>query len=218
MVFLVVLGVAFVAVDQFARSYAQNMIATKIQSSSHLQSKPSVSIKGWPFLAQVAARNIGEIDLSARNVRESTLDVSAINAKALGVHINSAYNGATIATINGTALITFSSLVSATGAKGVTLSDDPSGGPNTAKMSVGQLNGVAAVTRSGPASISVKAQSLNGIPVTALGSLGDYTINVPHLPMGMSVTGLSVTPQGIAIKVTAHDTTLSSGGSSFGGG
>lgn len=216
-VIVVVLAAAFVGADQFARGYAQKMIAQKVQSSSHLASAPSVSIKGWPFLTQVAARNIGQIDLSERNVRESTLDITSINATALGVHIDSAYTGATIATINGTALITFSSLVSATGAKGVTLSDDPSGGPNTAKISVGQLHGVASVTQSGPASISVKAQSLNGIPLAMLGSLGDYTINVPHLPMGMSVTGLSVTPQGIAIKVTAHNTTLSGGGSSLGG-
>jgi len=203
----VLLGL-FAVGDQVARTYAQNMIANKIVSSG-FPVKPSVSIKGWPFLTQVLGHDIRQVDLSARSVRESTLDIATIQATALGVHLNSGYNSATIDTINGTGLITFSSLVDASGANGVTLAADPSAGPNAAKISAGPLSGVATVSQTGPSSISVKADSIGGIPASALGSLGDFTINVPHLPMGVTVNGVSVESQGVSIKIAAHNTTLS---------
>jgi DUF2993 family protein len=213
---LVVLAVAFVIGDQVARNYAQNRIASQIVSSG-FPVKPAVSIKGWPFLTQVLGREIGQVDLSASNVRESTLDIASINATATGVHINSGYNSATIDTINGTGLITFSSLVAATGASGVTISADPSAGPNAAKITAGPLSGTASVTQSGPSSISVRAESLGGIPVSALGQLGDYNINVPHLPAGLTVSGVSVQNQGVSIRISAHNTTLSGSGAGVSG-
>lgn len=210
---LVVLFGAFAVIDQVARVYAQNTIATKATSAG-FPVQPSVSIKGWPFLTQVAGRDVRQVDLSAQNVRESTLDIASLNATALGVHINSGYNSATIDTITGTGLITFSSLADATGASGVTISADPSGGPNSAKISSGGLSGTASVSVSGPSSISVRTKSLGGIPASALGQLPGYTVNVPHLPMGMTVTGVSVTSQGVSVQVSAHDTTLSGSGAS----
>lgn len=207
-VILAVLFGIFAVGDQVARSYAQKTIANKIASSG-FPVRPSVSIKGWPFLTQVLGHDIRQVDLSAQNVRESTLDIASIQATALGVHLNSGYNSATIDTINGTGLITFSSLASAAGASGVTLAADPSAGPNAAKISAGPLSGVATVKQAGPSSISVKADSIGGIPASALGSLGDYTINVPHLPMGVTVNGVSVESQGVSIQIAAHNTTLS---------
>jgi hypothetical protein len=207
-VILVVLAGIFAIGDQVARSYAQKTIASKIVSSG-FPVRPAVNIKGWPFLTQVLGRDIRQVDLSAQNVREGTLDISSIQATALGVHLNSGYNSATVDTINGTGLITFSSLVDAAGANGVTLAADPSGGPNAAKISAGPLSGTASVKQSGPSSIAIKSDSIGGIPTSALGSLGDYTINVPHLPMGVQVTGVSVESQGVKIKIAAHNTTLS---------
>jgi len=206
-----VLVVAFVIVDQVARNYAQNKIAAKIVSSG-FPVRPAVSIKGWPFLTQVLTRDIGRIDFSASNVRESTLDIASIKATATDVHIDSGYNSATVGTIAGTGLITFSALTAATGASGLTISADPSAGPNTARISVGPLYGTASVTRTGTSSITVKADSVGRIPVSALGRLGDYTIDIPHLMAGLEVSGVSVQQQGVVIAVSAHNTTLSGSG------
>jgi hypothetical protein len=204
----VVLAVAFFVGDRVARSYAQNMIASKIKSDG-FPVKPAVSIKGFPFLTQVAAHDVKTVDLSASDVREGGLDISTINATANGVHLNSSFNGATIDTINGTALVTFSSLASATGARGVTITADPSAGPDMAKVSVGSLDAVARVSQAGPAKIAVQMQSLDGIPVSAIGSLPAYNITLPKLPVGLRMTGVSVTAQGVRITVAAHDQTLS---------
>ncbi|MBO0804368.1 MAG: LmeA family phospholipid-binding protein [Nocardiopsaceae bacterium] len=212
---LAVLAVAFVVGDQIARTYAQNMIASKVESAG-FPVKPSVSIKGWPFLTQVLMRDVGQVDLSASNVREGKLDIASINATARGVHISSGYNSATISTTTGTGLITFRSLLAATGASGVTLSADPSAGPNSVKMTVqvsglGTATGAATITRTSPTSLAIRADDLNGIPASSLGSLADYTINLPHLPAGMELSGVSVQGQGVSIQITAHNTTLGGG-------
>ncbi len=206
---LIVLAVLFVVGDQVAKAYAQNMIAEKLQSDDSLPTKPSVTIQGFPFLTQVAAHDIRTVDISATNVPAGKVDITSVNATATGVHLNSSFNGATIDNISGTALISFASLASATGAQGVTIGPDPSGGPNDADLSVGPLTATAQITQTGPSTISVKIQSLDGIAGSVLGSLSNYTINVPKLPAGLQVQGVSVTAQGIDVKVAAQNTTLS---------
>lgn len=230
---LVILVAAFFIGDQYARSYAQNMIASKVQSSSKLASKPTVSIKGWPFLTQVASRDVKQVDIGAKNVEESGLDISSINATANDVRLNSSYSDATIGTTTGTAVISYDSLAAKSGVKGLSLSADPSGRPGDAKITLsslsdvvpasvaqfmpsGPVSGVAKITQSGPSSVSVKAESLGKVPLSQLGPVGDFTVKIPQLPMGMSVNGVSVTRQGIGVQVSAHNTTL--GGSSGLGG
>src|SRR5262249_59619959 len=107
------LAVLFVVADQIAKAYAQNAIASKLQSSSWLSAKPSVTIEGFPFLTQVAAHDIGAIDLSASDVQADKLDISSVKARATGVHPNSSFNNATIDRITATALISFDALANA---------------------------------------------------------------------------------------------------------
>jgi hypothetical protein len=206
---LIVLAVLFVIGDQIAKAYAQNMIAGKLESSSGLTTKPAVTIEGFPFLTQVAAHDIRTIDISASNVQAQKLDITSVKATATGVHLNSSFNGATIDRISGTALISFASLVNAAGAQGVTVTADPAGGPNAANVNLGLLSATAKITQTGPSQITVTVQSLDGISGSLLGQLPDYKINVPKLPAGLQVQGVSVTAQGIVIKVAAQHTTLS---------
>ena len=205
---LAVLVVLLVIADQVAKAYAQNAIATKLQSSSGLSAKPSVAIEGFPFLTQVAAHDIGAIDLSASDVQAGKLDISSVKAKATGVHLNSSFNNATIDQITGTALISFDALANATGAQGVTITADPAGGPNAAKVSVGPLTATAQILQTGPSRIMVRMESLNGIAAALFGSLPNYTIQVPKLPAGLQVRGVSVTDQGIIVDVSAQNTSL----------
>ena len=206
---LVVLVVLFVVGDQIARTYAQNSIAARLESSSRLSTKPSVTIQGFPFLTQVAAHDIRTIDISASNVQTDKLDISSIKAIATGVHPSSSFNSATIDNISGTALITFASLVNAAGAQGVTVTADPAAGPNSATVSAGPLSATAQIVQTGPNKLTIKMESLNGIAGALIGSLPNYTITVPPLPAGLQVRGVSVTDQGIVVAVSAHDTTLS---------
>lgn len=207
---LAVLAVLLVVGDQVAKSYAQNMIAGKLQSDDNLPAKPSVTIEGFPFLTQLAAHDIGTINISASNVPAGRLDITTVNATATGVHISSGFNGATIDKINGTALITFNSLVNAAGAQGgVTLTADPKDGPNAANVSVGPFNVVARITQTGPSQITVKISNLPSFATAFIGTLPDYVINVPKLPAGLQMQSVSVTSQGVSVAVAAQHTTLS---------
>jgi hypothetical protein len=206
---LIILAVIFVIGDQIAKAYAQNMIANKLQSSANMSTKPSVTIEGFPFLTQVAAHDVKTIDINASDVQTGKLVISSVKATATGVHLNSSFNGATIDRISGTALVTFASLVDAAGAPGVTITADPSAGPNDANVSVGQFTATASVTQTGPSQITVRMQHLGGIAASLIGQLPDYTFNVPKLPAGLQLQGVEVASQGIVIKVGATDTTLS---------
>src|SRR5262249_19652718 len=145
-VVLLILVGAFVIGDRLAKSYAQDKIAQQIQTQATMARKPSVNIEGFPFLTQVAGHDLRKVDISARDVQEGKLDISAINATATGVRLNSSFSGATIDQVNGTALVTFASLEAAAGTKGITLAADPAGGPNSLQASAGPLTAKAKVT------------------------------------------------------------------------
>lgn len=204
LVILIVLGVGFAVGDQIARSYAQNMIATKFKSEG-LSVKPAVSIKGWPFLTQVAKRDVGTIDISASNFTQDKLDISHLFATASGVHLNSSFNSATIDSITGTVLISYSAVATSIGISSATITPDPSAGPNVAKISYGPLNTTAQVTRTGPYTLRFSLKSVEGLPI----SLPSYTLTLPQFPAGIVLSGATVTAQGLLVSIDAHDTTLS---------
>jgi hypothetical protein len=208
-VVLVVL-ILLVIADRAAAAYAENRIATQIKTSG-FPVKPKVTIGGFPFLTQVAARDVNQMNISASNVPEGPLEIASVNATLHGVHINSSFNGATIDQLNGTALITFAGLSQAAGVgDGITLSD---GGNNRVKASVnlGFLSGTAIfqVARTSGHAINVRVVSAGGLPTSALGSLQDFNVPVPKLPAGMTIQSVSVTGQGVLINIAGSHTTLS---------
>lgn len=210
---LLLLAAAFVIGDRVAKAYAQGRIAQQIQTQASLAARPAVSIEGFPFLTQVAARDLRKVDISASNVPAGRITISSVTATATGVHLNSGFNGATIDQIHGTALVTFASLVSAAGAKGVTVRSDPAAGPNDIAISAGpQLSATGQVTQTGPSQVTIKVTQLGGLAGLApgaVGSLPGYVITIPTLPAGLKVDGVSVTGRGIEVQAAAQDTTLS---------
>jgi hypothetical protein len=201
-IIVLVLAAILVVVDRAAAAYAGNQVASQIKSQG-FPVKPKVTIEGFPFLTQLAARDFHDVNISASNVSEGPLNVASINASLHGVHINPGLNGATVDSLNGTALITFADLGSAAGVgNGITLS---AAGPSEVKAAVnlGFLSGtaLAQVARSGTHQINVRVISAGGIPLSALGSLQDFTITIPDLPAGMTVQSVSVTGQGLLIDI-----------------
>jgi hypothetical protein len=206
---VIVLALAAIGViaDRAAAAYAENQIASQIKSQG-FPVKPNVTIEGFPFLTQFAARDFNDVNISASNVSEGPLNVASINATLHGVHISPGLNGATVDRLNGTALITFAGLASAAGVgNGITLS---AAGHNEVKAAVnlGFLSGtaLAQVTKSGTHQINVRVISAGGIPLSALGSLQDFTITVPSLPAGMTIQSVSVTGQGLLIDIAGAHT------------
>lgn len=206
---LVIVVAAFAIGDRWARSYAQDKIAQQIQTQAALAAKPSVTIVGFPFLTQLFAHDLREVDISARNVREGKVDFSAINATATGVHLNSSFSGGTVDQVNGTALVTFASLEAAAGTNGITLAADPAHGPDSLRASAGPLTARARVSLASPTEVIVKMESLGGIGGALIGRLPGFDISIPTLPAGLKVNGVSVTSQGVVLTAAARNTTLS---------
>ena len=211
---VVVLAVLAVIADQVAKSYAQNAIASNIEKSAGMPAKPSVTIEGFPFLTQLAARDLRVIDISASNVPAGKITITSIKAKATGVHINSGFNSATVDQINGTAFITFASVEKALGVpQGIaTISADPADGPNAVKLSAGSIGSITGkVQVTGPNQVTVQMQSLGGLGSLLGGAVpaSTQTFQIPKLPAGLVLRSVSVTSQGIVGTASAQHTMLS---------
>jgi hypothetical protein len=209
-VFVVV--VLLVIGDRVANAVAENDIAEQIQSSG-FPLKPSVTITGFPFLTQVAAHDIHQIDISASNIPAGPIELSSLHATATGVHLNSGFNGGTVDQINGTALVTFAAIASASGGSSV-LSVSAAGSDTVAISAGGVSIGDAKISITGANQVSIEPVSNGGIVSGILGAIGGNSFNgfsftVPKLPAGLQLKSVSVSAQGVAIGVSAHDTQLS---------
>jgi hypothetical protein len=204
--------------DQVAKGYAQNDIAKQVQSAG-LSAKPSVSIKGWPFLTQILGHDVKTIDISANNVTTTGAKLPfSFTATATGVHLNSSFNSATIDHINGQVTITYQSLdtylansIGIPGLSAISISPDPANGPNAVTANAAGIASVdATVTKTAANQITIKFGSLGGIASLLGGSasIPDQVIDIPKLPLGLVVGTPVATSQGIVIPASASNTTL----------
>ena len=213
-VILAVLGIG----DQVFKAYAQNDIANQIQSAG-LSAKPSVSIKGWPFLTQVLGRDVKTIDISANNVTATGGKLPfSFTATATGVHPNSSFTSATIDHINGQMTITYQALdsylansIGIPGLGSISIGPDPANGPNAVTASAAGIASVdATVTKTAANQITIKFGALGGIASLLGGSVSipDQVIDIPELPLGLVVGTPEATSQGIVIPASASNSTL----------
>jgi DUF2993 family protein len=209
---LVVIIVILVVGDRVGCAIAENQMASQIQQQG-FPAKPHVDIEGIPFLTQLAQKDFKTVVISASNVTEGPLDIASLNATIHGMHINSSFSGATVDSINGTALITFTALANVGGIPGgITLS---AAGPNEVKATINAVifsgTVVAQVTKTGPNTLNVRVVQASDVPTSVLGNLANFNVNVPKsaLPAGLTIQSVSVTAQGVLITITGHNTTLS---------
>ena len=210
---LLVIILVLVGGDRAANAYAENQMASQVQSSLALSGKPNVTIQGFPFLTQVAARTFNTVDVNASNETAGPggqLQIASLTATLHGMHIHGT-NSATVDQFTASALVTFTALAHAGGIpQGITLAP---AGPNQLKAAVDILgfstDATAKVTQVGSNKINVKITDFNGVPADVLGSLTDFTFSIPKLPPGVKIQSISVTQQGLRVTATGQNTTLS---------
>lgn len=218
---VIVLLALLVAADFAARAIAQDKLASEAQSHG-FPKKPSVSIQGFPFLTQVVARNFRQIDISSGNVPEGPVTIKTITAVLTGVRLTSGFSGATVSNLTGKVFITFPELANAltsqaggfgslVGGAGLTLTGV---GSNEVKASIDLLitSGSATwrITELGGSQIDARLVSSNGLPSSMLSSVRNIKLQLPALPLGLSIQRLSVTPDGITGQLTGHNLKLGS--------
>ena len=216
---VIALLVLLVVSDRVANAYAENQMASQVQSSLGLSGKPDVTIHGFPFWTQLIAHDFKTVTITASNETINSasagggaLQIASLNATLHGLHFqgfNS--NSATVDQFNATALINFTVLGNIGGVpQGVALTQD---GPNQVKatVSLGPISASAdaQVTQSGPNKIHVHVTDFNGIPADQLGNFGDFTVTIPKLPAGVTIQSVSVTQQGVMVTIAGMNTTLS---------
>lgn len=215
-IFLIVV-VLLVVLDFGARFAAQGVMASKIQQQG-LSKKPDVTIGGFPFLTQVASKNFQHVTISTTNLTEGPVTISSINATATGIRLNSYSSGSgTITSVSGRAVISFASL-------GNTLSQQigPLGtllngaglhltaaGPDEVKASLNLVvvSGSVTwrVTRMSGDRLHIGLVSSSGLPSSLLRSMQSVTVQIPRLPLGLTIDSISVTPDGVVGIVSGHD-------------
>ncbi|MCA1222532.1 LmeA family phospholipid-binding protein [Streptomyces sp. 8L] len=145
LIFVVIIGGLFVAADRIALHFAEGKVADRLQSSENLDSKPDVSVKGFPFLTQVAGKSLDEVDVGLGRLTATAngqaVHITQVKAVLKNVRIDSSFSSATAGTAEGSARVSYADLAAAV-PKGATVSY---AGPERAAK--GQVKVVAKATQ-----------------------------------------------------------------------
>jgi hypothetical protein len=214
---LVVIVALLVGADFGARAVAESVIASKIEQQG-LNSKPDVAIHGFPFLTQLASKDLRQVTITAHNATDGPVTITTINATASAIRLNSyAFSSGTIGSVSGTALISFPALsntitkqVGALGSllRGVGLQLSEAGPDEvraTVNLVVSSGSATWRVTRLSGDALSIQLVGSSGLPTSLLGSIQNLTVQLPKLPLGLTVNSVTVTPSGVVGALSGHD-------------
>jgi hypothetical protein len=212
---LAAIVVILVILDFAARAIAENVAATKFQQQG-LQHKPDVTIDGFPFLTQVASRDLQQVHLTDVNQVEGPVTITSLAATGRNIRLNSyTFSGGTIGSLAGTAVISFSSLAhtltaqvgplaSVLNGAGLVLTD---AGNNDVRASLDVLIVAGSATwhisRLSASQLSIRLVGSSGLPDTLLGAVQNITLTIPRLPLGLKINSVDVTPAGVVGHINA---------------
>jgi hypothetical protein len=234
----VILGGLFVIADRVAVGFAEDEAADRIKSSEGLAETPDVSIKGFPFLTQVAGGELDDVEIGIKNYEASTdgtgaagdsIRIDDLNAEMHGVEFSGDYSSATADSATGTATIAYDELLKAAKsepvqvapgvtAKVVGLSD---GGNGKIKVKVeatvlgAKLPQPVAVLSSVSVSgdkVRVHADSLPKLGVELaegkIRAITDFQQKIDELPGGVALDKVEAAENGVDIKVKGSNVRL----------
>ena len=217
-VVLLVLAGALFAADRLAAAYAERRAAQRLEAYG-FTATPDVTIEGFPFLTQVASKRIGAVDISGSLHTSGVL--MSVQGRGTGIALGPSYRPTTVAAVSGSAQIPFSSLDVLTHADdlpGLSLSAGPGRHTVELRMDLGPLTVSRAARVSQPrgGKITIRLVSplkLGGalgnlIPASVLARFRQFTIQLPPLPLGLTVGTVTVEHTGALFTVSAHNVSI----------
>ncbi len=214
---VVVIVAVLVGLDFAARAVAESVLASKIEQQG-LTSRPDVTIDGFPFLTQVASKDFRRVTVTASNVPAGPVTITTIDATASGIRLSSyAFSSGTISSLSGTAFITFASLGNTLATRFGTLGSLLKGaglqltyaGPDEVRATLDLLvtSGSATwrVTRLTGNALTVSLVGSNDLPATVVDSIQNLTLQLPKLPLGLTLNSIAVTPSGVVGNLGGRD-------------
>ncbi|GAA3826345.1 DUF2993 domain-containing protein [Streptomyces phyllanthi] len=231
----VILGGLFVIADRVAVNFAEDEAAEKMRTTEGLSSTPTVSIKGFPFLTQVADGELDDVEVGIKDYEaptgsgNDTIRISDLKADMHGVAFSSDYSSATAQSATGTATIAYEQLLKAAKSEptdvgpGVTaqvvgLSD---GGNGKIKVEIEAtvlgtelpkpVSVLSTVSVEGD-TVKVRADSLpdlgTGLAENAIRSITDFQQDLKDLPGGIKLDKVEGAAKGVEITVKGSDVKL----------
>ncbi|MFG2194695.1 DUF2993 domain-containing protein [Streptomyces sp. NPDC048639] len=223
----VVLGGLFVAADRIAVGLAEDEAAEKIRNTQGLSGDPEVSIKGFPFLTQVASQRLDEVEVKLDGATASAggreIRVGRMSAELHDVELGSDFSSATAARATGSAHISYADLSKAS-SEGVTVGygGKDQAGKSQVKVSaqlqlpvLGQAfrrSVVSTVSIVDGDTIRLRAESVPGSELPGLEKVVreriDFDRKLVGLPKGIELDKVVATPDGVDIGVTGSQVQL----------
>ncbi|MEU5714950.1 DUF2993 domain-containing protein [Streptomyces sp. NPDC020403] len=218
----VVLGGVFVAVDRAAVYVAESEAEGRIGFSGAEAGSTDVSIKGFPFLTQVADGRLDRVDVRVTDLRTSaagrSIRISEIRARLSEVTLGAGYSSATAARATGTAVVSYADLTAAAD-EGVTVAYGGDGKVKvTGTIRIPLLDRavsrsvLSTVTLVDGATVKVRADEVPGEGIPGLEGLvrkkTDFEREIGGLPEGLELEKIEVTPGGLEISMTGADVEL----------
>jgi hypothetical protein len=211
------LVVVLVIVDRAGLFIAEREIGTRIETAYDLPSRPGVSVRGFPFLTQVASGDYQQIDVSISRATSDGVAVRNLNAQFTGVRASLSLllgqdsGSITASHATGSALIPFSEIQQRL-PKGITLGAAGSSSLRVSgQTSYGTISGTARVrlTSSG-VRVTPESLSLSGVPVGELSGQFSVVIPVGTLPLHLTVSAVHVTTEGIEVDAAGNNVQFAS--------
>ena len=206
-VLLVIAGVLF-GLDRAAAAYTARRIATTLQNDG-FPVRPNVSVEGFPFLTQLITRHLEGVVVTAPRYPVVGPVTASIDVHAQNIALDPGYHSGTIAQVTGTGLIPFASLARLPALAAVPGLQISNAGPHMVKLSADlqilSASAIARVKQTAPNEISLHIVSSSGVPAALLAPIRDLTVQIPALPLGLTVRSVRVSPRGVVIGVAGSN-------------
>lgn len=219
LILLVVLGGLFVGADRLAVNLAEDEAAARIKSSKGLTEQPSVEIRGFPFLTQVAGKELEAVDATLDGltvqVAGRDVDITEVDVALEDVRLEGDFSSAVASRASGSARISYQDLTEA-GAEGATLSF--AGADRAAKnqvkldvnAAIAQLTLYSTLRVENGNTIALHAEDLPDLPVAEGLIRGqiDRKLEVTGLPAGLELQKVDVGDTGVVLHLSGSDVAL----------
>ena len=220
---VVLLGALFVIADRVAVSVAEDQVADRIAERGDLAGPPEVDITGFPFLTQAVAGTYDDVRISLTAEQLGQPAGTRADVALHGVHVplSSVLSGSVdrvpVDRIDGTATISYELLSAQLGGDS-TLRPEGDGLRITKTVELlGQtipLTAAGTVTLKGNQLVIDVSKAagagvdLPGFLVNKASDLLDLRYDVPPLPFGLQLTGVTPADDGVHLTLAAEDTVL----------
>ncbi|MFB7311414.1 DUF2993 domain-containing protein [Streptomyces sp. NPDC056192] len=220
LIMVVVLGGVFIAVDRAAVYFAESEAEGRVQISGSTIGSTDISIKGFPFLTQVAGSSLDEVDIELTGIETDAggrrIRISEMNAELHDVTLADGFSSATAARATGTATVSYEDLTHAAD-DGVVVQY---GGNGKVKVTGAveilgrtlERSVTSTVTLVDGHTIRVHADKVPGEGIPGLEGLvrrkTDFEREIGALPNGLKLQRIEPTKIGLEISVTGSDIPL----------